>query len=95
MYKQHRTYHINLLSKWQSRDEMAALVMAESPEMPLPHENNVSPCGHDETWKDVVISDDLTEGQRRQVRNLLNEYSDVFSGKNKFNQCSDTYYLHG
>ena len=28
-----------------------------------------------------MISDDLTEVQRRQVRNLLHEYSDVFSGK--------------
>ena len=28
-----------------------------------------------------MISDDLTEGQRSQVRNLLHEYSDVFSGK--------------
>ena len=81
IYKQHRTYHINLLSKWQSRDEMAALVMTESPEMSLPHENNVFPFGHDETWEDVVISDDLTEGQRQQVRNLLHEYSDVFSGR--------------
>ena len=36
---------------------------------------------HDETWEDVAISDDLTEGQRQQVRNLLHEYSDVFSGK--------------
>ena len=79
-YKQHRTYHINLLSKWQSRDEMVALVMEESPEMPLPHESNVPPFGHKETWEDVVISDDLTEYQRLQVRNLLREYSDVFSG---------------
>ena len=79
--KQHRTYHINLLSKWQSRDEMAALVMEESPKIPLPHENNVLPFGHEETWEDVMISDDLTEGQRSQVRNLLHEYSDVLSGK--------------
>ena len=40
-HKQHRTYHINLLSKWQSRDEIAALVMPESSEMPLPHERDV------------------------------------------------------
>ena len=76
--KQHRTYHINVLSKWQSRD---ALVMEESPEMPSPHKNNVPPSGHEETWEDVMISDDLNEGQRSQVRNLLHEYSDVFSGK--------------
>lgn len=48
--------------------------------MPLPHENNVPPFGHEETWEDVVISGDLTEYQRQQVRNLLREYSDVFSG---------------
>ena len=50
----------------------------ECPEIPLPHENNVPPSGHEETWEDVMISDDLTEGQRSQVRNLLHEYSDVF-----------------
>ena len=44
--KLHRTYHINLLSKWQSRDEIAALVMEESPEMALSHENNIPPFGH-------------------------------------------------
>ena len=44
--KLHRTYHINLLSKWQSRDEIATLVMEESPEMPLSHENNIPPFGH-------------------------------------------------
>ena len=60
---------------------MAALVMEESPEMPLPHKKNVPPFGHEETWEDVVISDDLTEGQMSQVRNLLHEYCDVFSGK--------------
>lgn len=52
---------------------MAALVMAESPEMPLPHESNVFPFGHDETCKDVVISDNLTEDQRRQVLQRLRE----------------------
>ena len=49
--------------------------------MPLPHENNVSPFGLEETWEDFVISGDLSEGQRSQVRNLLHEYSDVFLGK--------------
>ena len=39
------------------------------------------PFGQEKTWEDVVISDDLTEGQRSQVRNLLHEYCDVFSGK--------------
>ena len=55
--------------------------MEESPEMALPHESNVPALGHEETWEDVVISEDLTESQRQQVRELLHEYSDVFSGK--------------
>ena len=38
--------------------------MEESPEIPLPHENNIPPFGHEETWEDVMISDDLTEGAR-------------------------------
>ena len=49
--KQHRTYLINLLSKWQSRDERAALVMEESSEMALQHENNVPAFGHEEMKK--------------------------------------------
>ena len=60
-HKQHCIYRINFLSKWQSRDERADLVMEESPEMALPHENNVPAFGHEETWEDVVISQDLTE----------------------------------
>ena len=80
-HKQHRTYNINLLSKWQSRDERTALVMEESPEIAMPHENNVPAFGHEKTWEDVVISEDLTVFQRQQVRKLLHEYSDIFSGK--------------
>ena len=64
-HKQHRIFHINLLRKWQSRDKRAVLEMEESPEMALPHENDVPAFGLEETWEDVVISDDLTESQRR------------------------------
>ena len=79
--KQHRTYHINLLSKWQSRDAIGALVMSESPEMSLPHENNVLTLGNMETCEDVLISEELTKPQKKQVRSLLTEFSDVFSGR--------------
>ena len=41
--KQHRTYHINLLSKWQSREEMATLVMEESPEFAITPRKQCSP----------------------------------------------------
>ena len=79
-HKQHRTYHINLLRKWQSRDEIAALVMPESPEMSLPHERDVPQFTSEETWEDVVISYELSEPQKIQVKKLLQEYADVFSG---------------
>ena len=78
--KQHRTYHINMLSKWQSRDEIVALVLPESPEMSLPHENHVPSLDNKETWEDVLISDELTTSQKEKVRYLLNEFSDAFSG---------------
>ena len=64
-HKQHRTYHINLLSKWQSRDEVAALVLKESPEMPLPHERDVPPFSNEETWEDVEISMDQSKRKPR------------------------------
>ena len=79
-HKQHRTYHINLLSKWQSRDEMVALVLQESLEMPLPHERDVPAISNEETWEDVEISKDLSKLHRNQVELLLQEYTDVFSG---------------
>ena len=79
-HKQHRIYHINLLNKWQSRDEVAALVMPESPEMPLPHEKSVPLLDNEETWENVVISEEITESQKQRVRELLSKFSDVFSG---------------
>ena len=80
-HKQHRTYHINLLSKWQSRDEMVALVLQELLEMPLPHERDVPAISNEETWEDVEISKDLSKLHRNQVELLLQEYTDVFSGR--------------
>ena len=46
-HKQHRVYHINLLSKWQSRDETASYIMSESFETSLPHEKCISPFGYE------------------------------------------------
>ena len=68
--KQHRVYHINLLRKWQSRDEIAALVMPESPNASLPHEANVSPTYNKEDWRDVEISDELGDEQKQQSCHL-------------------------
>ena len=80
-HKQRHTYHINLLSKWQSRDKLAALIMPESTEMLLSHEQDVPKLSCEETWEDVVISDHLKESQKDQVEMLLQEYADVFSDR--------------
>jgi hypothetical protein len=63
------------LNKWQSRDEVAALIKPESPNMSLPHESNVSPVDNNQSLRDVVISDDLSEQEFKQVRSLLEEYA--------------------
>ncbi|KAK3729695.1 hypothetical protein QZH41_004571 [Actinostola sp. cb2023] len=78
--KQHRVYHINLLRKWQSRDEIAALVLPESLNASLPHEANVPPTYDKEDWRDVEISDELDDEQKQQIKEMLEEYSDVLSG---------------
>ena len=57
-----------------SRDEIATLVMKESPEMSLPHGNNVLTLGNMKTCEDVSISDELTESQKQLVRNLSAEF---------------------
>ena len=57
--------------------------MPESPEMSLPHERDVPQFTTEETWEDVVISYELSEPQKIQVKKLLQEYADVFSGNPK------------
>ena len=44
-----------------------------------------------QTWKDVKIGTDLNEDQQREVRQLLEEYSDVLTdipGKNNLAECN-------
>ena len=44
-----------------------------------------------QTWKDVIFSTDLNEDQQREVRQLLEEYSDVLtdiSGKTNLAECN-------
>ena len=69
-----------MLNRWQSRDETTAFVMGESREMSLPHEKNLPQLSSNETWKDVIVSEDLNEKQSLEVKKTLEEFSDVFSG---------------
>ena len=77
--KQHRTYHINLLSKWQDRDEVAALAIHDSQIDILPSEEILPKSTGEETWRDVLVNENLDKEQKRQVEKVLENYNDVFS----------------
>ena len=71
-------YHVNMLKKWKSRQEVTMFAFSES-------ENDsdlilypTNPC---ESWQNVVISDTLSSDQKSQLTNLLQSYSDIFTDK--------------
>lgn len=76
--KKHRTYNINLLSRWRSR-ESAMLAIPDPVEGSLSHEVRLPQLEGYESWQDVVISGELTAAQQGKVKDLLREYSDIFS----------------
>ena len=69
-----RTYHVNLLRKWKSRQETVMYVdhLLEDSEV-------ASPVSL--TWEDVVLSDKLSKGEVEQLRELLKEFSSSFSDR--------------
>ena len=91
-----REYRV--IDAWKPRDKsagngsissggtVAALLLPESPEMSLPHESHVLSLDNEETWENVIISDELTTSQKGKIRALLKEFSDVFSGKPNLTQ---------
>ena len=76
--KQKRTYHVNLLGLWKTRDELPSFVSLEPVSENLLHEHIFCTGKEKETWNDVKISSELTEEQTKQVRRLLEEFSDNF-----------------
>ena len=79
--KRFRVYNVNLLKKWQDRDEIAALAVQDCLAEGFVHENdNLLNTGNSETWEDVEISEQLTPEQTMIIENLLKDFSDVFSG---------------
>ena len=49
--------------------------------MALPHEKCLPELTCVETWQDVVVSGDLDEQQKMEIKKTLEEFSDVFSGR--------------
>lgn len=74
--KRHRTYYINLLKKWQDRDDVAALAVADI----LPHNGSLLRLHDVETWRDVHVNENLLTEQRSEATRTLETFSDVLSG---------------
>ena len=84
--KKVKTYHINLLKKYEEREVVAASVAvieagngdddgAIDDEELLDFAN----VQGKETWRDVQINEQLSSEQKEQVSHILQEYSDIFT----------------
>ena len=74
--KQKRVFiYINLLKLWKTREEFAS----SGPVSNEIQEDCNSWVEREETWRDVEISPELDAQQLNVVRQLLQEYSDIFS----------------
>ena len=76
--KRLRIFHVNLLRKWKDRDKVAFYAQAyifgeEDIDDYLPKRNPT------ETWEDIHISENLTSNEKKQIRELANKYSSIFS----------------
>ena len=73
--KRLRTYHVNLLKAWRSRENVSFFCKEVTDEIP---EMTPDAKSQNQTWHDVTISDSLNADQQRQIRALLEEFSDIF-----------------
>ena len=75
-----RLFHINMLKKYIDREPILCAVAAILDPMDCPElEINEMPEIGKETYLDVPISDELTEGPARDIKRLLEEYEEIFS----------------
>lgn len=78
--KRFREFNVNLLKSWRSREEVAALAIQHCETESFHVNDNLLNTTSSETWEDVEISSDLSPEQTVVIKNLLEQYSDVFSG---------------
>ena len=83
------TFHINLLKKYEERETIvsastAVVDVEDHDEVGVVNEEvllDLVNTSQGETWRDVQISDELSEEQKNQVKDLLQEFSSIFSDK--------------
>ena len=77
-----KMFHANMLKKYWERDQesLNAMVIEEPPiSDTLEGELNLFTKTQTETYKDVKVNPHLTETERREVMQILEEFQDVFS----------------
>jgi len=77
--KKLRVYHVNLLKKWKSRENVSFFTHEVHSDEDIPP--SLPTKGQTETWEDVKISESLEPEQQEQLKALLEEFSDIFSDK--------------
>jgi len=77
-----KTFHANLLKKYWNREQ----------ELEIPDENemNLLTSLQTETYKDVKINPELTEDQKGEIMEVLEEFKDVFTGLTNLEKHSIT-----
>ena len=77
--KRRQKYHINMLKEWKTRQEISCFANEldtsdTSSDFIVQYNSNQT-----ENHKDINISEELTADQRKQLTDLLEEYSDMFT----------------
>lgn len=79
-----KTFHANLLKRYETREPPKVASMAVVEDNPLGIDNDLAELPtpntmQKETYQDVVIDNELTEEQKRQLEGLVTEYADVLT----------------
>jgi len=78
-----KTFHANMLKKYWSREHEDRVhvshAMVFEPEEGDEDELSLFTSAQTETYKDVIVNPELTEEQRGEVMNVLEEFQDVFT----------------
>ena len=74
--KRHRIFHVNMLRKWQVPTTSVCLAVEEDENM----EDDVQVWKEEPRKEEFVINDALESDQQKELRKLLDRYSDVLTG---------------
>ena len=78
--KKHVVFHVNMLRPYHERDDNPVLcVVLQNDENENNEDFDYRPMAGEQSWRDVHIADHLSENQKTQMKDVLCEFSDVFT----------------